>query len=274
MSCMPKSGGCEWRRIKPFIQHLNRLEGTSYRLDVCLDRNSRNRPEPEVRCTQVSGGVGLVVERKCVVWPKDYSARHNLDHRIADDLFNNLNPLVGESPYAILLEHGFHGTISNASAFAAEIVSEVKRNLSELGDDKELCGDFDGHHWAFYRDPDFERRGDNRPGLVVRWDVPLNLEIYGSPPAGLLDEIQRLLNSAARKFRNYLNDRRILLIAPEGRVPCLVTWWSELFEDNLSGPAEISEIWLASEGVDESEESHWLYEKLWPLSIQSAGQAA
>jgi hypothetical protein len=135
------------------------------------------------------------------VWPKDDAARHDLDHRIADDLFNDLSPLIGQSPYAILLGHGFDGTISRASAFAAEIVSQVKRNLSELGSDRELCGDFHGHRWAFYRDPDFELRSHNRSGLVVRWDVPLDLEIYTNPSVGLLDEIQRLLNGTARKFQ-------------------------------------------------------------------------
>lgn len=273
MSCMPKSGGCEWKHIAPFIARLNRLEGTSFHRDVCLDRKSRNRPEPEVRCTQVNDGVPLVVERKCVVWPKDYAAKHDLDHQIADDLFNNLSSLVGDSPYAVHLEPGFDGTKDQARAFAAEIVGQVRCHFSELDNDKELNGDFTGHQWAFYRDPDFERRGHNRPGLVVRCDLPLNPEIYTNPPAALFDEIKRLVNSAAKKFQNYLDHRRSLLITAEGEVPCLAEWWGEVFENRVSVPTEVSDIWLACDESDGSDEIGWLFEKVWPQGNRCGGNA-
>jgi hypothetical protein len=174
MSCLPETGGCERSRIDPFVAYLNQLEGSRFTLRACLDRLYRNSPQPEAFYADSDNGAELVIERKSVVWPRDYAARHRNDHIIATALFKELGGLADALPLSIDLQLAPRISQDELLAFARKISEAVRSSINSVLAGRAIASRVAGRRWSCFldpedRDPDFD---DPATGLIVRWTQP------------------------------------------------------------------------------------------------------
>lgn len=266
MGCLPNSGRCERQRTEPFVQYLNDIESASYRHEACLDLVIRNRPQPEVLYVAPSTSQRMVIERKTLVWPLDYAERHKADHILADYLMDELRELTTNSPYGLTLRSGVSIDRQELRELAREIVSQVKTQIADLcpGD---VIGSVPDPAWEFYLDVSGERSDFSPPkGLIIRW--PKNpsgaLNNPDRLPTHLESEIIKCFQSCVRKFAEYANDRRVLLLDQYGEMKYLGVWWWERVLARISPPEEIEEIWLAIYDWITDWEEEWIFQKLYP----------
>jgi hypothetical protein len=214
MGCLPDSGGCERQRTDPFVSYLNELEGKHFSHEKCLDRVYRNSPQPEALYIDTDTAEQLVIERKTLVWPHDYVARHKNDHFVADLLIEGLQDLTSKAPYDIELEEGLAGPRDDLIAIANHITTVVRERFPEVERGRIIGAAQSGRRWRFFRGNSAWRREDGQPekGLVVQWHLKETLDQVSAPPTELLAEVSRLFETCVQKFQAYLHTRRILLI--------------------------------------------------------------
>jgi len=268
MGCLPDSGGCERQRTDPFVSYLNELEGKHFYHEKCLDRVYRNSPQPEALYIDTDTTEQLVIERKTLVWPRDYPSRHKNDHFVADLLIEGLKDLTNNAPYTIELEAGLWGRRDDLSAFGKYITTVIRERFPEIERGQIIGGAQSGRRWRFFRVDPAWRREDGEPekGVVVRWQLKETLDIVSAPPSELLTEVSRILESCVQKFQAYLHARRILLIDQYGDLRYLGDfWWKRVFEV-LPVPSEIPEFWMATYDWVTDWDEDWIFEKLYPMS--------
>jgi hypothetical protein len=107
------------------------------------------------------------------------------------------------------------------------------------------------------------------------WDEPRNGVRYvfnssGNPldwnevPDGLDRELQRLLDSAARKFATHADAKRVLVLDPIGDLSISATdVWRNAF-DMLAKPREIDEVWTSTHGLITELYFGWIHRAIWP----------
>lgn len=264
MGCMPESGGCERHRTDPFVHHLNAARGTTYSHEACLDHLHRNTPQPEALYSDQSGSK-LVIERKTVVWPTDYAAKHRNDHFIADELAQSLRGIAVDTPLSIHLEPATLMLRSELSAFAHDISDTIKASLTGLREGQVIGSSQIGRRWQCILDP-AERAACDQPskGLIVHWTSrdeqidPANL------PSGLTDQICHCFGETVKKFNGYPKAKGILLLDPHGSIRYTgATWWTEVLSAVLV-PSGISEIWTAMYDWITDTEQGWLFQQVYP----------
>jgi hypothetical protein len=268
MGCLPESGGCERQRTDPFVHHLNALEGTHFSHETCLDRVYRNSPQPEALYIDTDTGAQLVIERKTLVWPHDYPARHKNDHHVADLLLKGLQDLTSNAPYAIELEVGLEGRRDDLTAFARQITTVIRERFHDIEGGQIIGAAQVGRRWRFFREKPALREWDGEPetGLVVRWYPEETPDLASALPEELLEDISRLFTSCIQKFQTYLHARRILLIDPHGDLRYLGDfWWARVFKA-LPPPSGIPEIWMGTHDWITDREQDWIFEQLFPIS--------
>jgi hypothetical protein len=268
MGCLPDSGGCERQRTDPFVSYLSELEGKHFSHEKCLDRIYRNSPQPEALYIDTDTTEQLVIERKTLVWPRDYPSRHKNDHFVAHLLIEGLKDLTNNAPYTIELEAGLLGRRDDLAAFGNHITTVVRGRFPEVERGGIIGEAQSGHRWRFFRGNSVWRREDGQPekGLVVEWSLDERLDLVSAPPSELLAEVSRLFESCVQKFQAYLHARRILLIDQYGDLRYLGDfWWKQVLEV-LPVPSEIPEVWMATYDWITDWEEDWIFEKLYPMS--------
>lgn len=265
MSCMPTSGGCERHRTDPFVNHLNETEGSRYSHEACLDRLHRDSPQPEALYVDPGSGSELVIERKTVVWPLDYAARHRTDHFIADVLSRELRDVAEGRPLSIYLDPAALMPRDELSVFAHEIAHSVTLDMGAILSGRTIGSRQSGRRWSCFLDPE-ERSASDEPesGLIVRW---IQRDEHVSPdalPAGLVEQLRRLFQSTVGKFRNYSGARGILLLDPYGAIRYSGGWWWSRAFGAVRVPGEVAEVWLATYDWVADFEEGWIFERLYP----------
>ena len=268
MGCLPESGGCERQRTDPFVGHLNAIEHRHFTHETCLDRVFRNSPQPEALYIDSDSTQRLVIERKTLVWPHDYVARHKNDHFVADLLIEGLEDLTSKAPYGIELEAGLAGRRADLAAFANQILTAVRERFPEVERGRVIGSTEVSRKWRFFQEDPSWRRADGEPenGLVVRWYPDETLDVAIDPPTELLADVSRLFDSCVLKFQAYLDARRILLIDQLGELRYMGDlWWAHIFE-RVPPPPEISEIWIGTHDWITDWEQDWIFEKQYPVT--------
>jgi hypothetical protein len=268
MGCLPESGGCERQRTDPFVDHLNRSEGTNYVHSVCLDVVYRNSPQPEALYNDDGSGRRLVIERKNLIWPPEYALGHKNDHFLVDLVSDGLKDFIADDAYELHLDFGVSGTTVELEEFARVIVQKVRARFPEILVGNKVGSTQEGRRWAFWRGDRASRTFDGAPetGLGVRWDVPVPANTDSEPPDGFVGELSRLFGSCVRKFGPYMDARRILLIEQHGDMRYMGAWWWKRVLDATKPPPEISELWDSMfDWLDDSEKG-WTFEKLYPTT--------
>lgn len=104
--CLPPSGKCERANLRTFIDGYGRIHGGELRLSQCLDISERENPEPEILLAG-PGNQCLVIERKGIVWPGDWLARHRFEHQFWELLLQRLSlSNLDDAPYVLVVDRG------------------------------------------------------------------------------------------------------------------------------------------------------------------------
>lgn len=273
MGCLPVSGGCEHRFLQPFVEHLNSLERTLYRHKDCLDVKIHNTPQPEALYIDDFNGRRMVIERKCIVWPKDYAIRHKNDHYLADRLYEELPQWAARGPYTIHLPGLLRGTRQELRAFAQQIAARVLAH-GPLCHAREMVGNPKPHPWLFRHRAAIDDDEAPLDTLLVTWDLPPEHGLAPWPvPLAVRDEFLRVLAAAAKKFDSYRDHRCVVLLEPQGALSHTpLEWWLSL--DSSACAVPLDELWIAEQDFgDPDGKVYWTFERLIPLFADMSAQA-
>lgn len=266
MGCLPDSGACERRFTEPFVESLNGLDSSSFVHKACLDREIRDRPQPEALYVDRITGLRLVIERKTVAWPKDYIELHQADHYLVTQLLLLLDPLVKDGYFLLELSQAATKKRLSLAQIAKEIATQINAKVSRLTSGGIVAGVTEKMAWRA-REQRLQERGlwSSGPGLVAQWSSDDGLPpLPEALPDQLLFELRRLLQSAEAKFADYMDDRRILLLDPVGELQHTpAEWWEAVFL-RVGVPAAIGSIWTASEDEIEFGAWNWSFDRVWP----------
>lgn len=271
MGCMPEPGGCERHRTDPFVNHLNAVSGSRFLHRACLDRLHRESPQPEALYSDGVDGADLVIERKTVVWPLDYAARHRNDHFIAEGLSKGLREVAEGRPLSIHLAPAPRMPRTELSEFVREITGSVIANVNAVLAGRTISSCRDGRRWSCLLDPD-EREACDEPetGLIVRWTQPDHLVSPDRLPEDLAAHIRELFEGTVEKFRSYPEARGILLLDPYGAIRYTSDWWWSRAFQTVPVPSEITEVWLAAYDWLTDHEQGWIFERVHPPEQKGA----
>lgn len=250
------------------MEHLNRVEGTEYVHQACLDRLIRDRPQPEALYEDPRTGAALVVERKSVVWPRDYAERHARDHLVVDRLWSELPRRVADGHYVLHLEYLFKGVSADVSEYVEEVTQGVKQGLKRVECGATIGSSREGRSWSF-REQHPSEHGDwgRAEGVVVLFDLR-GQRLAGrtaiDPSAHVQPELVRTLASAGAKMRDYTTASRVLLLHGHGDLEHMpADWWN----DNLAMagvPDEIDQVWTGEYEYFDDGQEDWFYDRVWP----------
>ncbi len=261
-TCLPPTGPCEWRELRPFVVAFNKRHGTSYSRSKCLDIEIRDRPAPEV-LIEAPGKPPIVIERKSIVWPpEEHLSNHSNEHHLlgyfaaelrsqGDDFRDSLYLL---SVQATSLAGRADRDIAATAGDIARIVSsdpDKAKSTHGIARSSPIAWNFRAaREWE--RDETTPTRGI---GILIDESTEYDdsaefLRRRASALSGFSEEFDRQARSAARKFSDYTECLRLLLV--------------QFFGDIELGPTEdeIKSMIVGSqlpEGIDQV----WVADKNW-----------
>lgn len=270
MTCMAVKG-CERKVLEPFVEHLNSLEQTTYRHRDCLYFAGRQNPQPEeLFVDEVTGGK-LVIERKSIAWPDHYEHGHSKDHLVADSILNDLRDVHFTDTYALSLPHLIQGSKRDLARFSRGIATIIRKHLAK-GATEVVGSDAPGRSWRFYKPAAWEIPDDApEEGVVVLWSADIE-DIYINPirlPDGLNHRISRIFESCTKKFHDWPDARRVLVLDQFGALRYNDdAWWQRVFSSHKPPPS-INEIWLGIFDWLDDWTRGWIFERLWKEGFET-----
>jgi hypothetical protein len=238
-------GKCEWLGggLDAFVRHYNEKSATAFALTQCLDivRISGQTPkEPEVLLTDVNTGARMVIERKSVVWPRNYLHRHRLEHDFAAGIWKGLDGQFKDDSYRLTVySREFERLGRKEIKVAAQEISAAiaQSSPSDLPIRRTMP-----LMWSLRKT--YPGEDDSpRDGITVSHELTPTFDDFDDAEAteGTALAIRAELETAAAKFGAYSNDRRLVLLDFYG---------DQLWEDDIlplvegtSIPGEIDEVW-------------------------------
>jgi hypothetical protein len=270
MSCLPSASKCEWRDLKHFVDHLNCTESVDFTRTTCLDLcGNSNSKQPEVLCT-ASNNVTLVIERKSIVWPENYAAKHKAEHRFFQLLIDKLSPLLdANAPYELRLSPLNSTSDKILAQQSDEIKNFVDQRVTKLNAGETLTSQ-QPLAFSIRKQKSSERDSDDpESGICISMhEAEIKLtDGDGQIESKFIDLLSRLLASAPEKFSNYKQSRRMVLLQPisVGLFESICSHECRLLGE-ISIPRCIQEIWLAFEYAP----AHWEYTQIHPTSALQA----
>jgi hypothetical protein len=160
VSCLPigcRCGNCEQRRLAPFVRYFNRSTGASFEFERTLDTTGPT-PQPEASYVDRSTGALLVVERKSLIWPRDFAQLHTTWHEVSeivDDLLDGV--LDPRRAYRLTLRGNLRGTRPQLRAYAAAVARAITKGMSSVHDGIAVVGKWPDREWRFREESRHER---------------------------------------------------------------------------------------------------------------------
>ncbi len=273
MSCIPESGGCEKPFTDVLVAHINRTEGAHYAHRACLDVADSSVALPEALYVDSENGKQLVIERKSVSWPVDYTYRHKNDHAVGEVFSKKLGNLVAGDLYEIRLPMLMEGKNADLVGYALVATELIRAHWADIASGSALKGRAgDKWWWVFRRLPE-EEREDSAPstGLMISYVGKMfSFDDYLDPanlPEALIGSISKVYRGCSAKFSSYADARCILLLDPHGDLQTQgAEWWQGVWV-SLPPPATICEIWSATLVWVTDETKDWVVEQLHPMTI-------
>lgn len=269
MDCLPQSGGCERPFTDAFVRHLNQVERSHYAHQACLDVMDSTCAQPEALYVDAAADRRLVIERKSIAWPADYSHRHSNDHLAFKVFSEALRDFKFDDLYEIRLPLLIKGKQEELRDFARAAAQEVRAHWAriEAGNDIQQRNSADWW-WVFRRVPDWERDKESPSrGLKVTWvgrsmfDFTLLDPV--NPPSALRENLQKIYSGCVKKFGPYLDTRRVLVVGPYGDLRYEPSdWWQKLWI-TCPPPTEIQEIWSGIYDFVDDESQEWQFARLY-----------
>ena len=116
-----------------------------------------------------------------------------------------------------------------------------------------------------------------RNGVRYVFDGRENPLDWNEVPDGLNRELERLIDSAARKFATHGDAKRVLVLDPVGDLSISGghVWRKVLAMLNM--PSEIDEVWTSTHGLITELYFGWIHRAIWPtmgeLQYELCGEA-
>ena len=268
MTCLPSSGGCERIFIDPFVSYLNTVEGMAYKYVSCPDQEVRNQPQPDGLYADAALSRRLVIERKTLLWPEDHAEVHRADHFLMELILAALDPLTTDAPYELELPSGISLDRSQLKAFAWQIVEQVKARIHGLEPGCSIL--FSKSLWSC-RFTHQEQGGrdyvEPSRGLKISLITSSSCEVLNPSElmTALCEGLQKCFWACEKRFLEYADDRKILLVDPHGELRHLdVEWWSKAL-CGFPRPFPMSEMWLGMFDMVSDVDEGWIFEKAHPI---------
>ncbi len=256
-SCLPPQGKCEWQHLRGFVSHLNTIDGKSYTRSRCLDVENRKGEEPEV-LLESPNEISVVIERKSVVWPREYLRDHGNEHCLGDIVFARLDDLFRDSAYQLAYnEVSLKGKKKReVEEIAKQITSTVLSDLTGAKSPRGI-GNRKPIPWRL-RPLDPRERNESTPevglGITVWGEIEPDytpseiLQRQAVAKSGYAREFERAAKKAARKFVSYSDCLKLLLVQFYGSSSLLVL--EEDIIDVIQSaqlPNLIDQVWVAQQ---------------------------
>lgn len=248
-SCTTQIAGCERHSLVPLINEINALEGRNYVATECLDQSERSAPMPEVLYLDEVAGAEMVIERKSLIWPRDYARLHSSMHSLADMLTQQLRWL-GNRPVTVILEleqvvpkKQLRATVDS---IAGSLREAFAKGLETGGASiRQARGRY---HWTVRSASDRDFCEEPRSGPVVGWSEPdfdydNLIDDLARVAVGVEEEIERLLKPLEAKFRQFTSARRIVALEPYGQLSAMPTDWVRERLAAIRIPEVADEVW-------------------------------
>ncbi len=262
---MPTSCHCEETILAPFVTAYNRHAGTRFSFKERLDVGG-NTPEPEALYVDEFSGNRLVIERKNVVWPRDYVKVHHSLHMVTGIIADVIKPHVHSTKaYRLAMPDQIAGPLAALRSHGRSIGETIVKNLANVHGGQTIGSEQSGREWSFRLETAFEREyTDNAAGVRYVFNGKITPLDWGEVPSGLEMELLRLLSSASRKFSRHADARRIVVVDFMGdmRYPSGAVLDS-LFR-SIRMPAAIDDVWYYTQDLITDVHYGWVYQQLWP----------
>jgi len=258
--CLPGAHACEHQVTNPFVDYLNVLQGSEFEHMACPDKSERKLPAPDALYRDRSTGTGLVIEHKSLIWPPHFAERHKNDHRLMNRVFDLLDPEIANGPYVLELPYLLRASRAEIDEFAEQICVAANANKQTVSDGGSISGNWAGRTWRLHEPWPLDS-SDPEAGLMVSWNL-FDRQLGGLKSTSVSEILQRLCESAGKKFGRYSTSKRILLLELKGDIHQL------LFRDLLVGvviPTSIDEIWTTYFEFFDDDTEDWMYERKWPV---------
>lgn len=255
---------CEWEKgLSDFTNQYNRMFCKGYRLSRCLDvsADNRNTPQPEV-LLEANDEPSIVVECKKIVYPANYFEDHRKWHTFYDSFskafHESLKRNLREARYVVEVSHLIY------KYRISEIGKEVVQPICERIRKETKAQSFLPSHniagkepipWSFRQLGSYEcEEGESGMGIRVElWKTPLlSPQSIEQCERYISQELNRFLDEASKKFADYENCIKILVIELCGE-PLLIpdsTSFQKICEQSAL-PNLVDEIWLAEPSFSE-----------------------
>ena len=253
--CYPNPSKCEWQSLRLFVEHYNQIYGCSYQRSVCLDVVDRHNKQPELLLVDSCGAKRMVVERKCICWPRDYVKLHSKEHLVADRLIAAVSSVLKDSLYCLELQAVDLRRDDKSLATAADSIAAcIQSNVTQVRQPSRLGGTTP-IKWHLSGLPQ-SCRDEEMPkvGLVIQiqdqWttDDPAEWQSERkTAKAETSKTVTEALLNCGEKFKHYDNTYiRAVVLEFYGKI-------SEFLEDDeiatliriIKRPPNIDQIWLA-----------------------------
>ena len=260
---MPHSGGCERPYTDAFITHYNDAFSKSYMHKHCLDQNDSSRKQPEVLYEDPASNHQIVIERKSIAWPSDYSRRHHIDHWVGQLFESELRPLLSGALYELHIPSLMAGTRAQLRPWVISSAAALKERWQEI-ESSRVLGSPKGSAipWWFRKVPEDDKEGEPESGLKITSSrTPQYLDSHNPPPE-LGADLHKIYDACTLKFAEYPNATRILLLEALGDLEYNDSrWWDEVFV-TYPPPDCIEEIWTSTLDYIDDTTLGWTFEQL------------
>ena len=251
--CFPSRSKYEWADLRGFVAQYNAINGTAYERVACLDVETRDRKAPEL-LLESPGEIPMVIERKSVVWPRDYLSDHGNEHPLYALRPDALDGVFVDAAYQLTVDGNYlkgkrkKDVIGIVEEIARLVISNSVMSKNRLGIRSEIP-----IPWSFHPlEPQELDSSDSKVGVLVNIDLPIKSdEIFGifgessNAEAGYAEEFDRAAKGAAAKFEEYYNCRKILLVQFFGDDPLIMDEDIIQIIKSARLPNMINEVWLA-----------------------------
>ena len=256
-SCFPPEGKCEWAYLIDFVAQFNAIYRTAYTRSKCLDVENSTGKEPELLLEAPGKKKSIVIERKSVVWPRNYFSDHHNEHYLFDHFVSKLslpcNPFNDSVYQLIFSTQGLTGkgkkeVISYAEQIAHIVLSDQPNAKSQRG-----IGRREPILWRF-RPLSPQERDETVPetgiGYLAEdpWEALEPSRIRQKTEmawAGYAKEFTRLSEDAAEKFAKYTDCMKLLLVQFYGDGLSVSDEAVTKIIQSAQLPEMIDQVWLA-----------------------------
>ena len=258
-TCFPPRGKCEWAHLIGFVREYNEMHKKAYIRAACLDVEEHSSKEPEV-LLEAPGDISIVIERKAVVWPRDYFSNHanmhdflKLFNAVMDDRFEDSLYQLTITPDSLQGK-----TKKQIKDDAERLAGIVKANQMSAKSSRGIGQD--KPRWWRFRPLATHERDYSTPDAGVGINVVKTLwsiwssdnsqeeyeEEYEVVKAGYSDEFERTASAAVEKFTNYADHLKLLLVQFHGEGDSVLDDEDEIaIIQSAELPIGIDQVWLA-----------------------------